>query len=683
MLGNLQEFTFGIESDLVTPKSPNYRLPSWPPPRDWPVVIDRNGEVISRWGDPKWNLTPWSGKVQQLNFGDGGGVRAPGESQPLDAENADLMRMIATWLIWGPQAVRAVNSIVTNFYTLRSIVALSSRNGISAARLMRFPKVFEEAQKVIPPGSYDAVITLLHRLYDARDELGFTIVDSDGLKRLAAATPDHDHVQTPYIPPRIWLYQITRLRECLTDFLAHREQIESCFQFCLDVYIKKLGSLENALVPTTERLDKRNPFDSDFKNQKDYPGSFAEVADRFGVAELLEKWVSFYQTSPEANAFSAYFSVVTFAGLAYVCNFTLQRKEEVASLRTSCLLWEEDDKLGRVPIICGETTKTELDSDARWVASPSVEVAIQAISSVARLRMTCDRANPKIQPTPADQRDPYLLSTGTEPWGNRFLSARPYNIRRRIQSFNGLTNGICRMLFDAERMKITAEDLTVARRLTPNLPEDSFAIGKVWPLAWHQFRRTGAVNMFASGYISDSTMQQQMKHSSRLMPLYYGRNHGRLHLNKEVQAAVVMAMYQAQAEKLKVVETGDRFISPHGAERSETFAVNLLGVKDTKDLIKMTKGGVIAFREHRLGGCMKGGACEYGGIESVARCAGGDGNKPCTDVLYDRRKEPLVRADIRRVDAEIKMLAPEHPRSSALLKERQAMENYLNAISNH
>lgn len=589
------------------------------------------------------------------------------------------MRMIATWLIWGPQSTGAVRTVYTNFYILKSIFALSSRNGISTANLMRFPKVFEQVPKVIAPGNYEAVITLLHRLYDARDEIGFTIVDSDGLKRLAAAAPDHEPVQTAYIPPRIWLYQVARLRECLTDFLAHREQIESCFQFCLDAYIKKLGSLENALVPTKKRRDKRNPFDSTFRNLKDYPGSFARVAERFGVAEILTKWVGTYKSSPKVNALSTYFSIVTYAGLAYVCNFTLQRREEVASIRTSCLLWEEDEKLGRVPIICGETTKTRLDSDARWVASPSVDVAIRALSTIARLRMTCDRANPVIQPTAADQRDPYLLSRGSEPWG---ASARPYNIRRQLLGLKVLASGVCRKLFDPEQMKITAEDLAVARRLTPNLPEALFAIGKVWPLAWHQYRRTGAVNMFASGDISDSTMQQQMKHSSRLMPLYYGRNHGSLHLNKEVQAAVVMAMYQAQAEMLKVVATDDRFVSPHTPERRETLAASVLSVKDTEDLIQMAKRGVVAFREHRLGGCMKAGACEYGGIESVARCAGGDGNKPCTDVLYDPRKEPQVRADMQRVEAEIKMLFPGHPRSSALMKERQAMENYLNAISN-
>lgn len=566
------------------------------------------------------------------------------------------------------------NSISANFHTLRPLVALCSRNGINAARLMRFPKVFEQVPGIIAASNYHNLITLLHRLYDARDVLGFTIVDQDGIKRLVAAAPNHEAVQTPYIPPRIWLYQVTRLRECLMDFHEHREQIEACFQFCLDAYVKRFGSLEAALVSSKKG---RGPFHS--SNQKDYPGKFSDVASRFGIADILAKWVGAYQSNPDVRTFSNYFSVVTFAGLAYVCNFTLQRKEEVASLRTSCLLWEEDEKLGRVPIICGETTKTDRDSDARWVASPSVEVAIQALSTIARLRMTCDRANPAIQPTAADQRDPYLASTATEPWVNG--SVRPYNIRGRTKRFSELIDRVGVMLFDPEQMKITAEDLKLARRLTPNLPEDEFAVGKVWPLAWHQYRRTGAVNMFASGDISDSTIQQQMKHSSRLMSLYYGRNHGRLHLNKEVQAAVVMAMYQAQVEILKVVATDERFMSPHAPARREAFAVNVLSAKDTKDLIGMAKRGLVAFREHRLGGCMKAGACEYGGIESVARCAGGDGDKPCTDVLYDRRKELQVRADMCRLDEEIKMLPPEHPRSNALVCERRAMENYLNVVS--
>lgn len=673
---NLHEFTIGIESDLVTSKSPNYCPPSWPPPRDWPVVLDRNGTVISRWGDPRWNLSPWAEEPTSLNFSCSEHPRA----EPLDTENADLMRMIATWLIWGPRAYRAVTSVISAFSCLRRIVAHCSRHGISAANLMRFPKVFERLPDTISSSDYQKTITFLHRLYDAREMLGFTLVDPDGLRRLAATAPNHDAVQTPYIPLRIWLYQVKRLHECLTDFLAHREQIEACFRVCLDRYIKHYGSLEAALAPARSGK-KHGPFCSDYRNQKDFPGTFSEVATSFGIAELLTKWVGTDRKTFKVTLLSNYFTTVTYAALAYIANFTLQRREEVASLRTSCLLWEEDEELGRVPIICGVTTKTDPDADARWVASPSVEAAIQAAAAIAHLRMVSDRMNSLIHPTAAEQDDPYLLSPPTEPWGLALGYARPYSIRKRLANIGVAMRQLHPLLLDKEQMKITTEDLEMARQLTPNLPEEEFAVGKVWPLSWHQYRRTGSVNMFAWGGISDSTMQQQLKHSSRLMPLYYGRNHSRLHLNKDVESAVVMAMYQAQATMFKRIASSDRFVAPHSPERKEALIVNVLSAKDTKALIAMAKKGTIAFREHRLGGCMKAGACEYGGVESVARCAGGDGGKPCSDVLYDREKEAQVRADLRRVTEEIKLLRAGQPRYNALVEERRAMENYLNVIS--
>lgn len=676
---DIREMTIGIETSAVTPMSPNYRLPSWPPSPDWPVSIDKNGVVISRWGDPKWDLAPWAGRILALNFGDGG-PRKGAEAECLDAENANIMRLVATWLIWGPQAARSVSTVRTSFHILRPIAVICSRNGISATRLMRFPKVFEQVHKVITPSHYKAAITLLHCLYDAREVLGFTIVDPVGIKRLAAAEPVHDRIQTPYIPPRIWLYQVTRLRECLTDFILHQEQLESCFHFCLNAYIKRFGSIEAALVQKKSG-DRRGPFNSDLCHEMDYQGTFSEVAARFGIAEMLAKWVLPHRSGLDMRSLSSYFSTVTLAGLAYICNFTLQRKEEVASLRSGCLMWEEDEQFGRVPIICGATTKTASDSDARWLASPSVEIAIQALSIIARLRMICDRSNQVTLPSAADQSAPYLFSTASEPWGSG--KARPYNVRSVTRSFGEMVETSGALLLAPDQMKITAKDLEIALRLTPNLPDNEFSVGKVWPLAWHQYRRTGAVNMFASGDISDSTMQQQLKHSSRLMPLYYGRNHSRLHFNKEVQATIVMAMYQAQAMIAQAAITGDRFVSPHSLEHKETHTINVLSTKDFNALITMATKGAIAFREHRLGGCMKAGVCEYGGIESVARCAGGADRKPCADVLYDRTKEPQVRADLLRVTEEIKILPAGQPRYNALVEECLAMENYLNAVSDH
>jgi hypothetical protein len=49
----------------------NSRLPSWPPPNDFPVVVAEDGKVVSRFGDSVWDLGAWHTSTRNLNFGDG------------------------------------------------------------------------------------------------------------------------------------------------------------------------------------------------------------------------------------------------------------------------------------------------------------------------------------------------------------------------------------------------------------------------------------------------------------------------------------------------------------------------------------------------------------------------------------------------------------------------------------
>jgi hypothetical protein len=174
-------------------------------------------------------------------------------------------------------------------------------------------------------------------------------------------------------------------------------------------------------------------------------------------------------------------------------------------------------------------------------------------------------------------------------------------------------------------------------------------------------------------------MQHQLKHSSRLMPLYYGRGYARLHLNENVEAAVVAAMYESMSLQLATT-LEERFVSPHSQERKDTSVVKLLNGKNLKTLGDWAKKGRVSFRLNRLGGCMKAGACEYGGVESVARCAGGDSAKPCADVLFDREKEPMIRRDLIRIEEEMSRLPVDSPRYRALILDKAGMENYLNVI---
>ena len=582
--------------------------------------------------------------------------------------------------MWGVRACATANTLKSTFLAIRRVVAVCSQNKIPASSLTRFPKVFESIASLIPRSEFQKTILEFHRLWDAREHIGFFVLDPDGLKRLAAIAPSVDIEQTAYIPPRIWTYQVLRLKSCLDDFLAHQSDIQDCFGFCVDAYLRNFGSLD----PKITRKHRHNvPFwHSDNPGQVSpngcvYYGRFGLSADRYNIAGLLERWIGIPTAKLEIRHLSAYFSLVRYAGLAYIANFTLQRIKEAASLRTDCLLWEHDEKLGRVPIICGETTKTDPDSDARWPTSPSVEVAVKALASIASMRMRCAVDDPVVSPSVDDISNPYLHASASEPWSGN--TSMPYSVRPHLGTYMSVCSRF-EKLFDPDVLRITEDDLRIARMLTPNLSEDKgFAVGKVWPLAWHQLRRTSAVNMFASNLLSDSSMQFQMKHASRLMPLYYGRGYTKLQLNDEVEGTIVETMYETMARSLRVA-VGDRFVSPLGQARKEVVLVNLVGDKDAKRLATAGKRGDVHFRETRVGACAHRGLCSYGGIESISRCTGGDGNGPCADALYDRAKAPAIEAEIVQLDRELAVVAKDSPRHAALLAERQGMENYLNVI---
>ena len=99
---NLSHFGLIIDAPGVTPTSRSFRPPSWPPPKDWVCIEDKDGNPVSRYGDPVWDFTPWLGKVTTFSFGDGPKARANGVV--IDPVNADLLRRLAALLIWRQRA---------------------------------------------------------------------------------------------------------------------------------------------------------------------------------------------------------------------------------------------------------------------------------------------------------------------------------------------------------------------------------------------------------------------------------------------------------------------------------------------------------------------------------------------------------------------------------------------------
>ncbi|MEI6001855.1 hypothetical protein H3V53_33320 [Paraburkholderia bengalensis] len=684
MMTTVSELGLKLPNPSLTPVDSCYRPPDWPPPSDWIVSEDAHGNPVSRWGDPYWDFSAWAGTSFKLDFAGG----RHGRSSPaLSPKNQNLMRLLATILIWGPGGVTRWNTLRNRFDLLRRIVVLCDRARVIASDLSRFPRILEQVPNLYSHAAEkNRILLVLDRLLRSKDLLQFTLIDEDGISRLskafAQADDNDDEEQTAYIPPRIWNYQVTRLRECLDDFIAHKQQIEDCFNFCVEAYANNFGSLEDSFLTGKERRGylpfKVRPYGAGARTSREFLGPFELTAQRFGIDALLRRWVS-PPTRKTINikSFSSYLTLILSVGLAYIANFTLQRKEEVGALRADCLTWEQDSVLGLIPIICGETTKTDPDSDARWPTSPNVKLAVDAATVVARLRIRCAAANSRVGCGDDDQANPFLFHGPFEPWSP--VRWKHYLTRPRVQPYASLTQ-LYPHLFDLDQLKITEDDLVKARMFTPNLDKGGkFKVGNIWPLAYHQLRRTGAVNMFASGLLSDSSIQVIMKHLTLLQTRYYGQNYSRVRISEEYEGRTVAARYEVMAKQIETL-VEERYVSPLGSQRKHEIVVSLMGTRDFNALVSAGRRGEVSFRETRLGGCTKRSHCDYGGIESVARCSGGDGDKPCRDAIYDRKKESSIERQLESVEQRLAGTQADSPRNRALHAEVNGLRNYLDVI---
>lgn len=667
MTRNLQLPGLQIDSPLATPGGANFRPPAWPPPPDFPVVIDSRGVVVSVYGDAVWNLAPWLGKTCSVPFGDGG------RGDPVSRENADLLRQIAGWWLWGPRPVQSPVTLKGRVAQLRQLAAVCSDQGILISELARFPNVIDAVAARTRSSDYLLMIGLLHRVLAHREALGFMILDEDGIRRLASKIPEHNRVQTAYIPPRIWTYQLTRLRKFLDDYLSHKDQVSACFAFCQEAYHDNAGSWVSLFTKGLDRSHR--PFGTCPRGPSRYfRGPFCDVAKRFGIDDLIRRWVS---DDPSISGLTELLNTVREAGMAYALSFSLMRVDEGAQLRAGCYSIERDALNQDVHMISCVTSKTQQDSDARWICSPSVSIAIEAMSHVAQLRLSAAQHNPLRHLSAQDRAHPRLWSLGEEPWSKGTES----------KGERGCVPALARIvarrskLFDTEELRITQADLDIARTMTFGLDPKKFAVGKVWPFAWHQLRRTGVCNMLASGLVSENSLRYQLKHLTIVMTRYYGQNYFQLKgdLADEARGYFLKEMYEAVARGFAEL-TGDQYISPHGEKRKHQI-LHPITERDHKGLVQDAKSGKVTYRETLLGGCTQV-TCIYGGVTNISACMGTtcESKKPCEHLIINKdRRSTLVKL-ITEFDRQLGQASSDSPPRQSLVRNLDAAREAINVI---
>jgi integrase len=633
------------------------RFPTWPPPPDFAISLDKSGNPVSYFRDSIWNFSHWARKRLVLNMGDGPKrMNCP----PICERNALLLRLVTAWLLFGPRPVSSSGTLKSKFKLVRPLFAHCTSNGIVATDLSRFPAVIATLASELAPSRFAELVSFLHSLYEQRDAIGFTILDHRGIKQLSQGVPSHSAKQTPYIPPRIWNYILGRCHSLIDDYLLNQDKIEQFYKVCLTLY------------------DEGHLSDKTLGHYR-----YTTLRDEYQLTELLERWVppiaSAYRTSSfDIRAIASLLSMVCQACAISIAASSLMRIEEIWRLRCDCLTLHRDGEFSEVYLIRGETSKTGKDDNAIWVTSKWSARAIQAAASAARLKVWAAVVPLDMPDAEAHITNPYLIPRSYEPWSSRDVIERDFSVRQSIQQLNSfITNQS--MLFNADELVITRDDLDAARRINPTLDNEKFAEGKHWVVSWHQFRRTGAVNMFASGVVSDSSLQHQLKHSRRIMTHYYAQGFSSFALNERTKTEVLATMYEMAAHDADDL-FDDRFISAHGDQHKELVLAPVNG-KELSELRKLAKAGRIPWRETPFGGCTKPGPCEFGGFENFIHCGGGDGKPPCVHGLFDLSKRPIVEDLHKRISLQLVEAPAQGPLMGWLQEMAQSLRNILSSMT--
>ncbi len=171
---------------------------------------------------------------------------------------------------------------------------------------------------------------------------------------------------------------------------------------------------------------------------------------------------------------------------------------------------------------------------------------------------------------------------------------------------------------------------------------DDIEVGKRWPLAFHQLRRSLAVYAHSSGMVSLPALKAQLQHITQEMTSYYSDGFSnavnlvfdKQHFSHEWKAAKAESSYFAYALGI-LFSDSDMF--GRGADRM----ANTIESRSRKDTLRLFEENKLAYRETPLGGCVATEACKTEPLEPIPyHCL----ETNCVNmVVFGKRLEHIIR----------------------------------------
>ncbi|WP_143562479.1 hypothetical protein [Shewanella sp. UCD-KL12] len=469
------------------------------------VIISQDGDkVVSRFRNDEWDFSPYSpspNKEPTFNF-----IRSltindyVGTSERKVIEEIKHLLLVLLYVNRGGRfGSISVTTLRKYFYALAamgrfclSVQSEDRLHDITVKKLFSQSHLFNLFARLNPSvlANRSMIDTFNSFRPVSQKYLGFKVAQVNFDENAS-----RHHNQHPVIPGGIYLNLVNGLSSDI-DYIG-------IFSGRLTALI---AEFEDKCVGRTHSMQKTLKV-----SKKEYRMTASEVIQRHDLRKLL---VERYNVTSLATLITALYKI-QFICLHTIVLYTGMRLTEALNMPFDCIQREvlspgvvdidgivavEPDVINLVSY----TTKfTGIKETASWLANSDVEKAINILKSINL---------------------GFCQSEKKDFRGTLFVSPNHLKGKSRVRTvFKPSTH-------QPEWYKnliIKQEDLDILRATNPEdkLEGGAFILGKPWPLAAHQFRRSLAFYAANSGFVSLPTLTVQFKHLASSMTKYYCRNY--------------------------------------------------------------------------------------------------------------------------------------------------------------
>lgn len=568
-------------------------------PSNFVISRKKDGEVLSCYGDNRWNLTPYKSNPKHtalISFDKINDIS-------IIVEAKRLMFLIMVMGIGRGGSSLSTNTLITHYFHQAilpvALFAQSKKRSLSGVLsnnklIKEFADSFVSNKSWLRP--FSSFLSILDQVNN--DESGISYNFDKELQEYLwhqnRKIRNTTSKQTEIIPTRI-------LSESIHQRWEQIKEIESMLPALLEFANNIIESKHFALSIASYKKSKRSEC-----------SLWSDVVKEYGLESFFDK----YQVKTRQQ-FRRFIKQLQGTCKHLIHAYTGMRDMEAISLTTDC--FESINLDGRrIVRLIGITTKLEgRQCTTKWATTKELERVINLLTSFSVLiRKHVDTADVSL---------PLFISSK--------LFSPVLNETKKLK-FSYQFQAKDQLPLDWERLKINKDDLKELKEIEIFREwdsEDRFQVGEPWYFKSHQYRRSLVVYAIQSGLVSLGSLQIQLKHLFKEMTLYYGNGAAsakKLFAIDENHIANTMNTIKPEIDALsyikQVILTDEKLYGAHGQFIEKRIKPSLQNsiftLEDKLNSIKRFRKGEIAYKDTSLGSCITLTPCESRLMGSIIAC---------------------------------------------------------------